>query len=131
MKHRITAIALLVCFPLVMSAQKEVMQKTGKEYVVNSGTLTDARGFKGKTPVEVHIEKGKITKIVALNNMETPRFFDFVKNTLLPLYEKLTLKEAQELSEKTHIDATTGATLSANAMQRNINAALKYYEKNK
>jgi len=131
MIRRNLVFVIMAVAALVMYAQEDVMKKNGKQYVVNSSTLTDVRGFKGKTPIEVHIEKGKVVEIVALRNAETPRFFDIIRSKLLPMYNKLTVKEAKKLSEKAKPDAVTGATYSANAVQKNINAALLYYEKNK
>ena len=44
--------------------------------IVNTVTIaSDVKGFKGATPLEVYFEGGKILKVVALPNRDTPDFF--------------------------------------------------------
>ena len=106
-------------------------KKNDGTIIVNSTTLCKARGFRKTTPVEVHIRKGKVLKVVPLKNEETPAYFEKVNKKLLPLYENISIKDAQSLSRKTDIDGCTGATYSTVAVQKNISAALDYYEANK
>ena len=87
--------------------------------------------YRKGTPVEVHIKKGNVVKVVALKNEETVPYFSRVKQFLLPLYNNLKLSKAKKLTEKTKVDGCTGATFSTKAVQKNIHAAIEYYEKNK
>ena len=43
----------------------------------------------------------------------------------------LKISKAKKLAERTEVDGCTGATFSTKAVQKNIKAAIGYYEKNK
>lgn len=97
-------------------------------YVVNTTTLCpDVVGYRSTTPLKVYIKNGKVMKVEALRNQETPKYFVRVKQGLL---EKWNGKKVQK-AEKLTVDAVTGATLSSEAVKQNVRAALKYYIKNK
>ena len=97
-------------------------------YVVNTTTLTaDVQGYMGNTPLEIHIKKEKIVKIVPLKNRETPNYFKRVKDNLLSKYVGQSVKQAL----KTDVDVVSGATYSSSAVKQNVEAGLKYYQKNK
>lgn len=100
-------------------------------YVVNTTTICNARGFRKGTPVNVYIKKGKVVKVVALKNEETPNIFEKVKKALLPLYAGMKVSKAKKQTARTQIDGCTGATYSTRAVQKNIAAALSYYETHK
>lgn len=100
-------------------------------YVVNTTTICKARGYRKGTPVEVHINKGKVVKVVALKNEETVPYFKRVKESLLPQYANLKVSKAKKLASKTAVDGCTGATFSTRAIQKNVKAALDYYESHK
>lgn len=94
-------------------------------------TICNARGYRKATPVEVHFKNGKVQKVVALRNEETVPYFSRVKQFLLPLYNNLKISKAKKLAQRTDIDGCTGATFSTKAVQKNIKAAIDYYEKKK
>lgn len=94
-------------------------------------TICNARGYRKSTPVEVHFKNGKVQKVVALKNEETVPYFARVKQFLLPLYNNLKISKAKKLTQRTDIDGCTGATFSTKAVQKNIKAAIDYYEKQK
>lgn len=100
-------------------------------YVVRTNTICKARGYRKGTPVEVHIKNGNVVKVLALKNEETVPYFARVKQFLLPLYNNLKVSKAKKLTKKTQVDGCTGATYSTKAVQKNISAALEYYEKHK
>lgn len=100
-------------------------------YVVRTNTICNARGYRKGTPVEVHIKNNEVKKVTALKNEETVPYFVRIKKSLLPLYENLKVSKAKKLAEKQQVDGCTGATISLKAVQKNIKAALDYYEKNK
>ena len=87
--------------------------------------------YRKSTPVEVHFKNGKVQKVVALKNEETVPYFARVKQFLLPLYNNLKISKAKKLTQRTDIDGCTGATFSTKAVQKNIKAAIDYYEKQK
>ena len=78
-------------------------------------------GYIGPTPLVVTIEKGVITKVEALPNSETPRFFARVEELLLPRWVGMTVEEALA-SEP---DAVSGATFSSKAVKANVRLALE------
>lgn len=121
------ALAIINATAIFAADNDKVMQKLSDgTYVVNTTTLAaDVRGFKGATPLEVHIKKDKIVKVVALKNKETPRYFSRVEKEMLPKYGKRKISKASE------VDGVTGATFSSRAVKANVEAALKYYKANK
>ena len=67
-------------------------------------------------------------KIEALPNHESPKFFDRVKQQLLPKFNGMKLSEAATAQK---IDGVTGATYSSRAVKENVAAAVAYYRKNR
>ncbi len=124
-------ILVTVAMALVMtgaSAQK-VMKKLGDgTYVVNTTSLADdVQGYMSTTPVEIHIKKNIIVKVVALKNDETPKYFAQVKKDMLTKYEGISVKKFQS----TAVDGVTGATFSSDAVKENVRRGVAYYLKNK
>ena len=105
----------------------EIMTRKGTTTIVNTTQLgAQVRGFKGATPVLIHIEKNKVVKVEALPNRETPKFFARAK-AVLQQFEGLTVVKAQ----KAEVDGVSGATFSSNALTKNVKLGLEYYKKNK
>lgn len=125
-------IALCITMCAITASADDVMRKTADgTYIVNTTTLCNVRGYRSTTPVEVYIKNGKVTKVVALQNQETPTIFSRVRKFLLPLYNDLKLSKAKKQTEATMVDGCTGATLATKAVQKNIRAAIEYYQKKK
>lgn len=115
-----------------VASADDVMRKTADgTYIVNTTTLCNVRGYRATTPVEVYIKDGKVMKVVALQNQETPTIFSRVKKFLLPLYNNIKLSKAKKQTEASMVDGCTGATLATKAVQKNIKAAIEYYQKKK
>ncbi|MCR4824424.1 MAG: FMN-binding protein [Bacteroidales bacterium] len=94
-----------------------------KSFVVNTEKLgKEVMGYAGTTPLEIHVVDGRIEKIVALENHETPAYFQLVLES--PIFTALNGKTVQEASE-VQLDAVSGATWSSKAVIRNINLGLK------
>lgn len=127
MKKVLATLALALAVAGV-SAQ-DVMKKLGDgTYVVNTTTLADdVDGYQGTTPVEIHIKKDVIVKVVPLKNMETPKHFNRVKKELLTKYEGMSVKKFAQ----TKVDGVTGATYSSDAVKENVSRGVAYYLKNK
>lgn len=88
--------------------------------VVNTTKIAaDVKGFKGPVPLEIHLKDGKVQKVVALKNSETPSFFKKAAK-LLTAWNGKTVKEAGTM----HVDAVTGATYSSNAIISNVRKGL-------
>lgn len=80
-------------------------------------------GYVGPTPVEIIVEEGKIKRIKALPNRETPEFLGSVLNSdLFDQFYGKTLEEASQL----HVDAVSGATITSTALIQNIKTGIAY-----
>ena len=116
----LAAVALLAS---AMPATDPISKEAGTT-VVNTTTLAkEVRGFRGATPVKIYIKKGKVVKVEALKNQETPQYFSRAKAVLAQYEGKATSKAA-----KMKVDGVTGATYSSRALVKNVQAGLKYYE---
>ena len=129
--QRWAAMCVLAMAALTVSADNVMTKQSNGTYVVRTNTICKARGYRKGTPVEVHIKNENVVKVLALKNEETVPYFARVKQFLLPLYNNLKVSKAKKLTKKTQVDGCTGATYSTKAVQKNINAALEYYEKHK
>lgn len=79
------------------------------------------QGYAGTVPLDVYLLHGKVVKVVALPNNETPGFFQSAA-AILGSWNGLTPKQA--LAKK--VDAVSGATFSSRAIIDNVKAALEY-----
>jgi len=101
----------------IMTKQKDVT-------IINTTSLaSDIEGYVGTTPVKIYIQNGKILRIEALENEETPKYFNMVEKKLLTKWNGLPVKTA----EKQKIDAVTGATVSSEAIIENVQRGISYY----
>ncbi len=122
MMQSLALVAVVVLLASAMPATDPVTQEDGAT-VVNTTTLAkDVRGFKGETPVKIYIKKGKVVKVVALKNRETPQFFSKAK-AVLAKFEGLRTSKAAKIK----VDGVSGATYSSKALVQNVQAGLKYY----
>lgn len=114
-------------FAFAAAGDDNVMRKQADgTYVVNTTTLAaNVRGYKGATPLEVHIKKNKVLKVVALKNNETPQYFAQVTSKMLPNFS------GKSISKVGSVDAVSGATISSKAVKANVEAAVKYYKAHK
>jgi len=105
-----------------------VMAKVNGVYVVNTTTLgKDIQGYVGTTPVKVYIKKNKVEKVEFLKNQESPKYIARVKKSLLNKWDGLKVKEAA----KQQVDGVTGATFTSDAIIKNVQLALDYYQQHK
>lgn len=123
--------AVLVASSFALSATQGdgVMRRLSDgTYVVNTTSLcANVRGFKGATPLEVYILKGKVVRVVPLANQETPRYFQKVRAGLMDKWNGMSVSKVA----KANVDGITGATFSSKAVKANVQAAAQYYKKNK
>lgn len=122
---------LLVFFSLwTVGAYADDVMKKEKDgtYIINTTTLAkDVDGYNGPTPLEVHIRKNKIVKVVMLRSTETPKYNARVKSTLLPRYEGMKVDKGVVQD----VDGVTGATFTSDAVKENIKRAIAYYKKHR
>lgn len=94
----------------------------GSVTVSTAPLAKDVNGFGGPVPVRIHIDKdGKVTRIEALPNAETPDFFSRA-SALFRQWEGKTVADAAAL----HVDAVSGATFSSKAIITNVQRGLAY-----
>ncbi len=122
-------VSLLLLAAFTMAHADNVMKKEKDgTYVINTTTLAqDVEGYNGTTPLEIHIKKNKIVKVVLLKSMETPKYNAKVKKQMIPLYENVKLKKGK----KVEVDGVTGATFTSEAVKENVQRGLDYYWKHK
>lgn len=120
---------IVLAATLQSAAQKdEVMVKENGVYVVNTTELSkDIQGYAGTTPVKIYIKKNKVEKVEFLKNEETPKYFARVKKAMQTKWDGMKVKDAA--TQK--VDGVTGATFSSDAVIKNVQIGLDYYQKNK
>ena len=121
-------IALALPLQSLAPADPEVITKENGMTVINTATLgREVIGYVGATPLKIYIKKNKVEKIEALKNQETPKYFAKVKKALLEKWNGLKVKDAQAQQ----VDAVTGATFSSEAVIKNVQLGLDYYQNHK
>lgn len=106
-----------------------VMTKKKGVYTINTTTLSkEVKGYNGPTPLLINVEKDRVTKVEALENSETPGFFDRMKKGgMLERWNGMTVDEALAAD----VDVVAGATYSSLAVKENVRLGLKYYKAHK
>ena len=130
MKKVISILALLSLVIVLSSAKGDdgVMTKENGVYVVNTTTLgKNVVGYVAATPLKIYIQKDKIVKVEALKNQETPKHNAKVKRMLLTKWDGMKVKDVA----KQKVDGVTGATITSDAMKKNVQLGVEYYLKNK
>ena len=126
-KNKIFSTTALVGAFLFLTSQttgEPVMTKQKDVTIINTTTLaTHIEGYVGTTPVKVYIKAGKVLKVEALENEETPKYFDMVAKGLMKKWNGLSVKTA----DKKKVDVVTGATVSSEAVIENVRRGISYY----
>ena len=118
--------ALIGAFLLLTSQTTDdpVMTKEKDVTVINTTSLaTDIEGYVGCTPVKVYIKADKVLRVEALENEETPKYFDMVEKGLLKKWNGKPVATAEKLK----VDAVSGATVSSEAVIENVRRGISYY----
>ena len=93
------------------------MTKENGMIIINTTTLgKSVEGYNGPTPLKVYIK-----------STETPKYYAKVKKELLNKWNGMKVKDAQTQQ----VDAVTGATFSSEAVIKNVQLALDYYQSHK
>ncbi len=117
-----TRLKLFVAF-LTLCATSSV---TAQAKVIYTGELAKhVKGFNGPTPLQITVDNGRITKIEAGANSESPRYFKMAQKKIFPQYIGKTVDEAISLKP----DGASGATYSSKAITENIRIGLSDYKK--
>ena len=94
--------------------------------VVNTAPLgSKVYGYGGKVPMTIYLKDGKVAKVEAQPNSETPDFFEEAK-AILDSWTGKTIQEAIDLP----VDAVSGATYSSDAIIENVRLGLAYASAN-
>ena len=116
-------IILLGCALVCLSVAAACKTPKAKSFVIDTKELgKEVIGYAGTTPVEITVTDGRIEKIEALPNAESPGFFQRVKES--SIFTALNGKTIEEAS-KVQLDAVSGATYSSKAVIENIRLGLK------
>ena len=84
-------------------------------------------GFGGNIPLHIYLKDGKIVKVDAQKNSESPDFFNSVlKSGLLEQWDGLSPHEAV----RKQVDAVSGATMSSTAIIQSVKKAMEYLDTN-
>ncbi len=106
----------------------EIVTKENGAIVINTTTLADdVEGYAGPTPLKIYVKAGKVEKIEALKNIETPKYWALIKRDLLGKWNGLAVKKAATQQ----VDVITGATYTSEAVIENVKRGLDYYNKKK
>ena len=125
--HYASLTAALFCLMSFMAGD-DTMTKENGVYIIDTTELgKDVEGYNGPTPLKVYINKNKVEKIEALKSFETPKYYVKVKKALLEKWNGMKIKEAKALK----VDAVTGATFSSEAVIKNVQLGLDYYDSHK
>ena len=123
----VAVMAFVVATATAQTAKKKGTTTKGNTTIVSTrGVVRGVKGFASDTPVKIFIEKGKIKKIEAQPNQETPSIFARAEEVLKRFVGK-SVSEAQSMQ----VDAVSGATYSSKALVKTVKEGLKYYENNK
>ncbi|MBR5326450.1 MAG: FMN-binding protein [Prevotella sp.] len=128
MKHsKKILLAASLCLMSFMAGDNTLTKENGV-YVIDTTELgKDVEGYNGPTPLKIYINNNKVEKIEALKSFETPKYYVKVKKALLEKWNGLKVKDAKALK----VDAVTGATFSSEAVIKNVQLGLDYYESHK
>ena len=123
----IKSISLLLGAFLFLTSQTTntpILTKQKDITVINTTDLaSDVEGYAGTTPVKVYIKAGKVLKVEALENEETPKYFDMVEKGIMKKWDG----KAVKVAEKQKVDVVTGATVSSEAVIENVRRGISYY----
>lgn len=110
-------------------AQRTEEKKDDGTIIISTEKIAkDIMGYAGNTPLKIYIKGGIITNIEAIENDETPDFFSRLKEKkIFSQWIGLTIENALQAK----VDATSGATLSSNAVIETMRRGLQYAKDNK
>ena len=98
-------------------------QEKGVTIINTTALADDVEGYVSTTPVKIYIRNNKVMRVEALENEETPKYFNLVEQKLLRKWDGMTVKKA----ETAKVDVVTGATVSSEAVIENVQRGLSYY----
>lgn len=120
----LVAVALAAVAFTVFPASAQNKKASDKVVVNTTEMCKDVLGHHAATPVQITIEGGKITSVIALPSDETPSFYEMAVK-VLDAFKGMTVQEALEAE----VDAVSGATMSSDALIENVKTGLRSLKK--
>ncbi len=121
-KFKFSFFAVALIAAAVFAPNAMAKGKTSAPQVIYTGEIAKkVIGYNGATPVSISITDGRITSITALDNKETPSYFNRAKEKVFKQFIGKTVDEALKLDA----DVATGATYSSEALIKNIKMGLQ------
>lgn len=102
--------------------QTEWTAADGSRLISTEELAKDILGFGGSVPLHIYMREGRVVRVEALDNYETPPFFAQVVKDILPAWNGLTADEAL----KKEVAAVSGATISSRAVIENFRRGMEY-----
>lgn len=102
--------------------QAEWTAADGSRLISTEELAKDVLGFGGNVPLHIYMREGRVVRVEALDNYETPPFFAQVARDILPVWNGLTADEAL----KKEVAAVSGATISSRAVIENFRQGMEY-----
>lgn len=123
MSRNLRTLPLCAAVLLLLLGTVAEAQEQKDTTVVNTTEIgKDIWGYHGPTPVKIYVFEGKVVRVEALPNEETPGYFQrVVKSDIMKAAVGKTVKEAAEMK----YDAVSGATYSSVSVIEHIRAGLK------
>lgn len=106
-----------------VTAVDPIRYQGGQQIINTTGIGKDISGYGGPVPLEIYVTDGRIDSIMALENSESPKFFNRLEEGgLTRAWDGKTLTEAETMP----VDGVSGATYSSNAFIANVRAGAAY-----
>lgn len=127
-----TFISLLSCLLLIVAVTICKGNKFGNmlpdsesptQIIPTRHIAEDIAGYGGIVPLEIYMENNRISKVVALENSETPSYFAKVRNSNL-LKQWNTLSPQEAIHKR--VDAISGATESSAAIIQSVRKTMEH-----
>lgn len=118
-KFAFLAVALIAAVAFAPSTMAK--SKINPQVIYTGEIAKKVVGYNGPTPVNITITNGRITSISALDNKETPSYFNKAKEKVFKQFIGKTVDEALNLKA----DVASGATYSSEALIKNIKMGLQ------
>lgn len=104
--------------------QTEWTAADGSRLISTEELAKDILGFGGNIPLHIYMKEGRVVRVEARDNYETPPFFAQVVRDILPAWNGLTAEEAL----KKEVAAVSGATISSHAAIETFRRGMEYVQ---
>ena len=120
----VVALIALASVALTMFPASAQKKEEDKKVIDTTEMCKEVLGHHAPTPVKITIVGDKIQSVEALPSDETPSFFD-MSVEVLDAFKGMTVQKALEAE----VDAVSGATMSSEALIKNVKTGLRSLEK--